>query len=49
MIMMTPKVKVGPSEPAVTRGGTCHHYKNKLPELWYGRLNCAEMKRAGRK
>lgn len=49
MKMMTPKFKVGPSESAVTRGGACHHYKNKLPELWYGRLNCAEMKRAGRK
>lgn len=49
MTIMTPKVKVCPSEPAVTRGGAYHHYKNKLPELWYGRLNCAEMKRAGRK
>ena len=49
MKMLTPKVKVGSSESAVTRGGACHHYKNKLPELWYGRLNCAEMKRAGRK
>jgi hypothetical protein len=49
MTMMTPKVKVSPSELAVTRGESFHHYKNKLPELWYGRLNCAEMKRAGRK
>jgi len=33
MIMITPKVKIGPSESAVTGGRTCHHYKNKLPEL----------------
>jgi len=32
-MMITPKVKVGLPESAVTRGRTWHHYKNKLPEL----------------